>query len=149
MRRDERMTIGRLTGRQGCERGFGFVEALIAMTLLSFAVISTAQMIVTGIYVSEASEDRTSVTSLASDIMETLKSADFDDLTAGGDLETSVSGYSDVVDPDGDGVADFTRRWEIVDLGLSKTIDVMVLGPDTAMGDARRIRLTALLVDKQ
>jgi Tfp pilus assembly protein PilV len=129
--------------------GFGFIESMIAMALLSFAVLSTAQMIITGVYVSEASSDLTSVTSLASQQMEALKSVAFDDLDAGGDIDANVNNFFDTIDLDGDGTAEFTRRWEVTDLGLSKTIDVVALGPPTAMGDARQARLTALMVDKE
>jgi hypothetical protein len=132
----------------GREEGFGFVEAMIAMVLLSAAVLATAQMIVTGIYVSEASEDLTTVTTLASQQMENLKSLDYDDLTGGGDLDADVTGYFDALDLDGNGEAEFTRRWEIVELADSKVIDVLVLGPPTVMGDARQIRLTAEVADK-
>jgi len=131
------------------EAGFGFVEALIAMMLMSVAALSVSQMMITGIYVSEASADLTSVTTMASQQMEILKSEDFDDLDAGGALGSSVTGYSDTVDLDGDGTGEFTRRWRVLDLGLSKQIDVYVVGPPTAIGEAREIQLTAVVVEKQ
>jgi len=140
--------VGGDTARCHGEVGFGFVEALIAMVLLSVAVLATAQMIITGVYVSEASEDLTTVTTLASQQMENLKSVEFDDLDGGGDLDSDVSGYFDTLDLDGDGESEFTRRWEVVELSDSKIIDLVVLGPPTAMGAARQIRITAEVADK-
>jgi len=143
-----RCGVGGDTAEGWREAGFGFVEALIAMVLLSAAVLATAQMIVTGVYVSEASEDMTTVTTLASQQMENLKSVQYDDLDDGGDLDSDVAGFFDTLDLDADGEAEFTRRWEVVELSDSKIIDLVVLGPPTAMGNARQIRLTAEVADK-
>lgn len=138
------MSVERLTN----EAGFGFVETLIAMLLMSFAALSVSQMLVTGVYVSEASADLTSVTTLASQQMEILKGRDFDALAAGGALGSSVNGFSDTIDLDEDGTGEFTRRWRVLDLGLSKQIDVVVIGPPTAIGQARAIHLSAVVADK-
>lgn len=130
------------------DAGFGFVETLIAMLLMTFAALSVSQMLVTGVYVSEASSDLTSVTTLASQQMEILKGMEFDSLGEGGALGGDVSGFTDTVDLDDDGAGEFTRRWRVLDLGLSKQIDVLVIGPPTAIGEARRIQLTAIVVEK-
>lgn len=130
------------------EAGFGFVETMIAMLLMMFAALSISQMLVTGVYVSEASADLTSVTTIASQQMEILKALDFSALTAGGALGSSIDGYFDTIDLDEDGVGEFTRRWRVLDLGISKQIDVLVVGPPTAVGRARQIQLTAITVNK-
>ena len=128
--------------------GFGFIEALLALGLMSVTVLAIGQMIVTGMYVSEVSEDMTSIAALVSEQMETLKGSRYCDLAAGGSLSSDLSGFFDVVDPDGDGLAEFARRWQVVDLGTSKVLDVVVNGPQTATGMPRTIRLTAQVVDK-
>lgn len=129
--------------------GFGFTETLVALALLTFTVLSVGQMVVTGVYVSEASEDLTNVTALAARQLEGLKATPYDDLTPGGSLATNTAGYFDSLDMDGDGVGEFVRRWQVTDLGRSLRLEVLVLGPDTATGDARQLRLTAEIADKE
>lgn len=135
-------------GARGGEGGFGFVEALIALALLSFVSLGIAQMIVTGVYVSEASEDLTSVTALAAERMEILKGTPYADLAPGGSTTADVAGYFDTLDLDGDGTAEFTRRWRVTNLGDLMQLDVLVLGPDTATGDARQAQFSAQVVRK-
>lgn len=129
--------------------GFGFVETLVALALLTFAALAVGQMVVTGVYVSEASEDLTNVTALAAMQLEGLKATPYDDLTPGGSLTADVAGYFDTLDMDANGTGEFTRRWQITDLGRSMQLDVIVLGPDTATGEARQLRLTAEVADKE
>lgn len=148
MRASARRLPGHTAGSGEAERGFGLVEALIAMALLSVAALGIGQMVVTGVYVSEAAEDLTNVTALASQRMESLKATHYTNLVAGGDLANDVAGYSDTLDMDGDGIGEVVRRWQVTDLGDAKQIDVLVLGPPTAAGQARRIRLTAQVVDE-
>lgn len=139
----------RADGVGGGADGFGFVETLIAMALLMFTVLAIGQMIVTGLYVSEASEDLTQVTALASQQLESLKATPYDDFTPGGSITADVAGYSETLDMDGDGTDEFVRRWEVTDLGESMQLDVAVLGPDTATGESRQLRLTAEVVEKE
>lgn len=135
-------------GGHAPEAGFGFVETLIALVLLTFTVLGIAQMVVTGVYVSEASEDLTNVTALASQQMEALKATPYTDLTSGGSTTSNVTGYFDTLDMDGDGTGEFVRRWQVTDLGSKMQLDVIVLGPATATGQARQLQLTAQVVNK-
>lgn len=128
--------------------GFGFVESMLALVLLSFAVLAVGQMMVTGIYTAEASADYTSVTGLASQQLETLRATDYDSLTPGGDLGSNVSGYFQQLDLDNAAGAEITRRWQITDIDGALQIDVRVIGPDNASGGNRDIRLTAIMADR-
>lgn len=128
--------------------GFGFVETLIALALLSFTVLGVSQMMVTGIYVSEASADMTSATALAAERLEALRATDYDTLAVGGSLTANVEGFYEGLDLDPAPGAEIIRRWQITDVGNAYQLDVRVLGPDNATGGNRDVRLTAIVADR-
>lgn len=129
-------------------RGFGFVETMIAFVLLSFAVLGVSQMMVTGIYTSEASADLTSITALAAQQLETLRATDYDALVPGGSLDQNVEGYYQGLDLDPAAGAEVTRRWMITDAAGALQIDVRVIGPPNASGRNRDVRLTVIVADR-
>jgi len=127
------------TRRESC--GFTLVEVLLALALLFVGVVAAAPMFIFAMKETAAGADMGSVGAAAVDRMELLRATDFYSLTAGGNLASSVSGYSDTAN------ARYTIRWQIVDNGTpptEKTIGVRVVAARQAIGIAKEVTLTSL-----
>ena len=85
------------------EGGFSLIEALVALFILTIVSLSMAQMIGMGLMVDASSEDLTSATTLSANKLEELRTGNYDNLTAGGDLTSDSAAYSDPPDLAGDG----------------------------------------------
>ena len=96
-------------------RGFSILEVLLATSLVGVVTLSVAPLLMLGVGISGASREATDVLLVASEQMETLRSLPFDhaELAAGGDLTSSVTGYS--IDPLPANSDEFVR-WEVVDV---------------------------------
>ncbi len=140
--------LGPATAAPGQPEGFSLVEVLISLLLVATVLLSVAQMMVVGTQVNRAAGDLTAVTSLAGEKIEQLKVQPYDELVAGGSLETATPGYSDAPDLDGDGEADYARRWTIAEAELSKRIDVRVLGLVAAIGPAKEVTVGVLVAQR-
>ena len=122
-------------------RGFSLVEVLIALLLLSVGVLAVAPMFISASRENVAGADIGSTGAMAVARLETLRTADFDDLTAGGSLTSNVTGYFDDLDPG------FIVRWEIVDGGGPsgiKTIRVRATAVRMSPGMRKSVELTTL-----
>ena len=80
--------------------------------------------------------------------MDQLKTVAYDDLAVGGAVNTSIAGFSDNPDIESDGQADYTRRWRISELGLSKTIEVRVIAQLAASGTVKESSVVALVTER-
>jgi len=130
------------------EGGFTLVEALVALFILTLVSLSMAQMIGMGLMVDANSEDVTSATTLSANKLEELRNGDYDSLAAGGDLTSDTSGYFDSVDVDGNGIADFTRRWAIADQTGGKSIQVRVIASLDLMGPEREATMATVVAER-
>ena len=75
---------------------------------------------------------------------EELKNADYG-LAPGGSIDGNQPGYFDMPDVDNDGVVDFTRRWEVLDVGAGKVMRFRVFSLLAAYGPAKDSMMTALV----
>ncbi len=126
-------------------RGFSLVETLVSIFFMSIVLLGVAQLIGVSIHLQKASEDVTSATVLVEQKLEELKNADFNGLAPGGSIDGNQPGYFDMPDVNNDGVVDFTRRWEVLDLGAGKVMRVRVISLLAAYGPAKDSMMTALV----
>lgn len=128
--------------------GFTFVEAIIALFILTLVSLTMAQMIGMGMLAEANSEGLTSVTTLAGNKIEELRNGGYSALSAGGDLDSNVSGYFETLDADGDGVDDFTRRWSIADQTGGKVLQVRVVSNLETIGEPREATMATVVAER-
>jgi len=126
-------------------RGFSLIEALVSVFLMGLVLLGVAQLIGVSIHLQRAAEDVTSATVLAEQKLEELKNVDFNGLAPGGSINANQPGYFDMPDVDNDGIVDYTRRWEVLDLGVGKVMRVRVISLLAAYGPAKDSLMTALV----
>ncbi len=122
-------------------QGFTLVEVLIALALMFVGLLAAAPMFIFAMKETAAGADMGTVGAAAVDRMELLRAGDFYSLTAGGNLASNVSGYSDLAN------ASYTVRWQIVDNASPatvKTISVRVIATRQAIGAPKETTLTSL-----
>jgi Tfp pilus assembly protein PilV len=125
--------------------GFTLVEALVAMFVTTLILLTVAELMITGLYVHRSASDLTETTALATERLEQLRNTPYDQLLAGGSIAVNTAGFSDSIDADGDGQADYTRRWEILDLGDRKELRVRAISLLITMGPAKQATLFLLV----
>ena len=128
--------------------GFSLVEALVAVFILTLIALSMAQLIGLGILADRTSDSVTEATTLSTRKLEQLRNQDYDLLVAGGDVDKNVKDYWDTVDTNGDGNADYTRRWRITDQGGGKLIEVRVVANVAAIGPAKDALMATVVADR-
>ncbi len=124
-----RTAIERKANATRHERGFSLIEVLIAIVILTVGLLSLAQMMVLSTRANTLSGRMTSCSALAKEQLERLKAAPFYTiaptvrnpmLTAGGDVNATVAGYSQFYDADGlpsvAANALFETRWLVTDV---------------------------------
>jgi len=109
------------------EAGFSLVEVLVALFMAALVFLMMAQMLGVGVEASRAASDTTKTGALAGDRMEELTRSAYVDLVTGGDINANVGGFFETLDVDADGIDDYVRRWEVVDLGAEMRIRVRVI----------------------
>jgi len=124
----------RMMKNRSGRRGFSLVEVMIAIIILSVALLALAQLMALATRTNALAGRTTSAASIARAQLERLKSATFYTdysnpdvpvingiLVNGGDLEGNANGYFQFYDPDGLPVpagapALYVARWQIEDL---------------------------------
>jgi prepilin-type N-terminal cleavage/methylation domain-containing protein len=117
------------TRDQRKDEGFSLIEVMVAIVILTVGLLSLAQMMVVATNSNSLSGRMTSCSALAKEQLERLKAAPFFPnppalvrnplLAAGGDVNNTVGGYSQLYDPDGlptNGNGMFEVRWQIADV---------------------------------
>ena len=117
---------GGIVGMVRSDNGTSLLEVLLALVLIAMGALSVAPMFVSSAGANASGADISSLTSMATAHMESLRATAFHDLIPGGSLTSDIAGYADTTDPDA------VQRWEIIDGG----------GPT----DTKTIRLIALAV---
>lgn len=139
-----RLDIAKLRG----QAGFSLIEVLVALFMATIVFLMLGQMIGLGIEANRAATDATRAGALAGERLEELTQLDYDALNPGGSLVADTAGFWDTLDVDGDGTDDYTRRWEIADLGDSKRIRVRVFSTLDVVGPAKEATYVVLVADK-
>ena len=121
--------------------GFTLIEVLVALFIILVGVLAAAPMFITAVRGNATGADLGSVGAVAVERMEQFRREDFDNLVAGGDLDSNVADYSDTSDPE------YTIRWLIQDNLLpteTKTISVRVIATRAMDGPRREITITSV-----
>jgi prepilin-type N-terminal cleavage/methylation domain-containing protein len=113
------------------EEGFSLIEVMVAIVILTVGLLSLAQMMVLATNSNTLSGRMTSCSALAKEQLERIKAAPFytnpqaqvrsPQLTAGGDINNTVGGYSQIYDADGLPAAAglYEVRWQITDIATA------------------------------
>lgn len=132
-------------GRQG---GFSLIEALVALFILTIIALGLGQVIGLGMLSNKAADDLTQATTLSADKLEELRASEYWALTAGGSLDTAEEGYSDSPDIDGDGTAEFERRWQITEQTGGKRLEVRTLSLNNTIGNGRQATIATVVAER-
>jgi type IV pilus modification protein PilV len=111
------------------DQGFSLIEVMVAMMILTVGLLSLAQMMVVATQSNSLSGRMTSCSALAKEQLERIKAAPFYTdpaallrnpiLAAGGDVNATVGGYSQMYDPEGiptNAQGMYEVRWTITDV---------------------------------
>lgn len=123
------------------DAGFTLVEALVAMFVTTLILLTIAELLVTGLYVHRSASDVTETTALAQERLEELRNTPYHLLVSGGSIAVNSAGFSENLDINGDGNNDYSRRWQVVDLGDRKEIRVRAVSLLLAMGPPKEATL--------
>jgi prepilin-type N-terminal cleavage/methylation domain-containing protein len=111
-------------------QGFTLLEMLIALTILSVALLGLGQIMVLSIQGTSFGNKVTEATTFAQDKMEHLRTVDWNDLEDGNDTITGSQGIH------------YRRAWTVVPVGTMKTIDLAVNWHD---GHDHAIHITSVI----
>jgi Tfp pilus assembly protein PilV len=93
--------------RPSSEAGFTLVEALVAIVILVFGLMAVTNLMVVSATSNTVANQSTGAAASASQVLDTLRAADFLALTVGGDLDTDATTAIDcetLAEADGTGV---------------------------------------------
>jgi hypothetical protein len=125
------------------ERGSSLVEVLVALFLISVALLAATPMFVLSMKQNALGSDMGRVGARATARLELLRTTPYFELGPGGGLASNVTGYFDASDPD------VVVRWQIVDGGGpagTKTLAVRAIASRQMVGRASSIELRTLRV---
>jgi len=115
------------------------------MFVTTLILLSVAELMITSLYVHRGAADLTETTALSAERMEQLKNTRYDLLLPGGSIAVNAAGFSENLDIDGDGVDDYARRWEVLDLGDRKELRVRTMSLHSIMGPPKETTLHLLV----
>jgi type II secretory pathway pseudopilin PulG len=116
------------------EDGFTLIESLVAMFVTTLILLTIAELMITSLHVHRSAADITETTALAQERLESLRNTPYDLLLPGGSIVVNAAGFSENLDVNADGVDDYSRRWEVLDLGDRKELRVRTLSLLATMG---------------
>jgi prepilin-type N-terminal cleavage/methylation domain-containing protein len=113
------------------DRGFTIIEVLVAMVILTVALVSMAELMAITLRMQQLGRNQTTATRLAQDKIDELMSRNFTfaELAVGGSLTADVANHFDVP---GTGAAvnttqgnrQYTRRWLVEAMNFGDTVSV-------------------------
>ena len=143
---NERGLAPRSAAREG---GFTLVEVLIAMVILTIALVSMAELMAVTLRMQMMGRNETSAVRLAQSKIDELVAVDFDSpgtpVAIGGSLTADLAGYFD--EPDDSG---FKRRWQISAINLEPKIRTLTVRMIPNIADRRtnaQIEITTIIRD--
>jgi prepilin-type N-terminal cleavage/methylation domain-containing protein len=134
--------------RPSNDRGFTIIEVLIAIVVLTVALVSMAELMAITLRLQQLGRNQTAAIRVAQDKIDELMSQNFANpqLSVGGSLTADVANHFDAPAPAGGGNAIYRRRWfvEAMDFG-DQGNDGGVMTP-VAAGSTRRITVRVIPV---
>jgi prepilin-type N-terminal cleavage/methylation domain-containing protein len=131
------------------ERGFTLVEVLIAMVILTVALVSMAELMAITLRMQMMGRNETSAVRLAQSKIDELVAVDFDAVgtvvAVGGSLTADVTGYFDDLTDSG-----FKRRWQIEAITGETRVRTLTVRIIPNINDRRtnaQIELTTIIRD--
>lgn len=128
------------------ERGFTLVEVMIAMVILTVALVSMAELMAITLRMQMMGRNETAAIRLVQSKIDELIAVDFGSATVavGGGLDADVANYND--DP-ADG---FHRRWEIAAIAGEanvRTLTVRIIPERNDRRTSAQVQLTTIIRD--
>lgn len=125
--------------RRDCA-GFTLLEILVALVLMGLAILAAVPLFVYAMESNQTADDVGRINTLAMQQLEVLRSTDYSSLTAGGDLDSNLSGFFD------DSESEYLVRWVIADGGSppAKTITVRAIAHVSSVGEKRQSTITTV-----
>jgi len=136
-----------LTSTESTERGFTLIEVLIAMVILTIAMVSMAELMAITLRMQMMGRNETSAIRLAQSKIDELVAVTFTNATVavGGSLTTDVANYFDVLNADG-----FKRRWQIAAIAGETRVRTLTVRMIPNIADRRtnaQVELTTIIRD--
>jgi len=103
------------------ERGFSFIEVILSLALLAFAMLGLAQLFLLGLANNARSDQISNGAFLAQQELDELRTLTAEELTAMG-----ASPVDQMIDVNTDGQMDFRRITRLTPQGLNWTVDIWV-----------------------
>ena len=102
------------------DRGFTLIEVLIAMVVLTVALVSLAELMAITLRLQQVGRNQTAAVRLAQDKIDELMSANFTNaqLSPGGSLTADVANHFDAPALAGGGNSIYNRRWTVTALNF-------------------------------
>ena len=135
------------------DRGFTLIEVLIAMVVLTVALVSLAELMAITLRLQQVGRNQTAATRLAQDKIDELMSQNFTaaQLTVGGSLTADVANHFDAPVPAGGGGAIYNRRWTVTAMNFGDQGNRAGVMTAVANGSTRLItvRVTPVASDRR
>jgi prepilin-type N-terminal cleavage/methylation domain-containing protein len=133
--------------RRAFERGFTLIEVLIAMVILTIAMVSMAELMAITLRMQMMGRNETAAIRLAQSKIDELVAVNFTNATVavGGSLSADVANYFDVLNADG-----FKRRWQITAIAGKARVRTLTVRMIPNIADRRtnaQVELTTIIRD--
>ena len=134
------------------DRGFTLIEVLIAMVILTVALVSMAELMAITLRMQQLGRNQTTAMRLAQDKVDELMSRNFTfaQLTVGGSLTADQANHFDVPAAGTAGNLQYRRRWLVEALNFGDTVQVSTGTPavitNTVIGAGTTRRLTVRVI---
>ena len=128
------------------ERGFTLIEVLIAMVIMTIALVAMAELMAITLRIQMLGRNETAAVRLVQSKIDQLVAVSFGDasVAVGGSLTSNVTNYSDTETPG------YTRRWQIAAMAGEtrvRTLTVAVIPDVKDNRTTRPVQLTTIIRD--
>ena len=137
----------RRSGPARNDRGFTFVEALVAIGILAGGMVAVAQLLVYSLQMHHLGRRTSEASGLAAAKLEQLMKANFDSSTAVAVTPVSPDPLSENVANHFDTASGYTRRWKVTAGTVPNTriVTLRVIPPNVDRNRFRTVEVTTIL----